>query len=262
MLFDTHAHLNAPAFDHDLKQVLARASSKTVSQMIVVGYNLASSARAVSLAQCFPKQLFAAVGIHPHEAWEANQEGVAIIRELLREPCVVAIGETGLDYYRGLTPKAQQHGAFAAMLDLSVETGLPVIIHSRDATDDAITAVEERKGNVRGVLHAFAGGLTDVERAIKAGLMISFAGPLTYPRADKLRQVAAEVPSDYILVETDCPYLPPQPWRGKRNEPGYLPVTVDVLARLRKISVEACASLLTNNALRLFRLTDIVRNET
>ena len=252
MLFDTHAHLNAPAFAPDLDRVLARAQSKTVSQLVVVGYNLASSRRAVALARRHPERLHAAVGIHPHDAEQADAAGVAAIRDLAAEPGVVAIGETGLDYYRNLAPRARQQEAFAAMLDLAEDLDLPVIIHSRAAIADALAAVEGRRLRAGGVLHAFAGESSDVERAVAAGLLLSFAGPLTYRRADTLRAAAAVVPAERLLVETDCPYLPPQPWRGRRNEPAYLPATVETLATVRGMSTAACAALVTANAERLF----------
>ena len=252
MLFDTHAHLNAPAFVSDLDHVLARAQSKTVSQLVVVGYNLASSRRAVALAQRYPGRLYAAVGIHPHDAGEADTANVAAIRALAAAPGVVAIGETGLDYYRDLAPRAQQQAAFAAMLDLAEDLDLPVIIHSRAAIADALAAVEARQLKAGGVLHAFAGEASDVERAVAAELLLSFAGPLTYRRADTLRAAAAVVPAERLLVETDCPYLPPQPWRGKRNEPAYLPATVETLATVRGMTVAACTALVTANAERLF----------
>ncbi|MAG35138.1 MAG: hydrolase TatD [Dehalococcoidia bacterium] len=259
MLFDTHAHLNAPAFAGDLDQVLARALSKSVLQMLVVGYNLASSHKAVALARRYPERLFAAVGIHPHDAEQADTASVAAIRALATEPGVVAIGETGLDYYRDLAPRARQQEAFAAMLDLAEGIGLPVIIHSREALADVLTAVEERQLSTGGVLHAFAGESSDVDRAVGAGLMLSFAGPLTYPRAATLREAAFRVPAEHLLVETDCPYLPPQPWRGKRNEPAYLPATVEMLANVRGMTTEACASLGTANAHRLFGIASRTR---
>ncbi len=255
MLFDTHAHLNAPAFARDLDQVLARAQSKTVSQLVVVGYNLASSRQAVALTRRYPERLHAAVGIHPHDAEQADAAGVAAIRALAAEPGVVAIGETGLDYYRDLAPRAQQQAAFAAMLDLAEDLALPVIIHSRAAIADALAAVEGRRLRAGGVLHAFAGESSDVEQAVAAGLLLSFAGPLTYRRADTLRAAAARVPADYLLVETDCPYLPPQPWRGRRNEPAYLPATVETLATVRGMTTAACTALVTENAERLFGST-------
>ncbi len=252
MLFDTHAHLNAPAFASDLDRVLARAQSKTVSQLVVVGYNLASSRRAVALAQRYPGRLYAAVGIHPHDAEQADAASIAAIRDLAAAPGVVAIGETGLDYYRDLAPRARQQAAFAAMLDLAEDLDLPVIIHSRAAIADALAAVEARQLKAGGVLHAFAGEASDVERAVAAGLLLSFAGPLTYRRADTLRAAAAVVPAERLLVETDCPYLPPQPWRGKRNEPAYLPATVETLATVRGMTTAACTALVTANAERLF----------
>ena len=254
MLVDTHAHLNAPAFSKDCDQTIVRAQAAAVTQMVIVGYDLASSRRAVRLAQRYPGRLFAAVGIHPHKAAQADANAVTALRALATEPGVVAIGEIGLDYYRHLAPAKVQQRAFAAMLALAEEVALPAIIHSRDALPEALATLEAQ-GLPRGaVLHAFAGEPADALRAAQAGLMVSFAGPLTYPRATMLRAAAAAVPQTQMLIETDCPYLPPQPWRGKRNEPAYLPATLSALATAQDMTTDACAALVTANAQRFFAL--------
>lgn len=248
-LVDTHTHLDDRAFDADRPQVIARAVQSGVA-MIAVGVDLASSEAAVSLAAQY-QNVYAAVGVHPHEAATLTLPVLARLRELCRQPKVVAVGETGLDWYRNLTPQRAQMDAFSAHLDLAAEVGLPVIIHNRQADADVLRLWRAVPG-LRGVLHAFSSDDEMADAALAAGLHIAFGGPLTYRNADTTRRVAARVPLDRLLVETDCPLLPPVPWRGRRNEPAYVALVVEALVVLRGEPLPAIAAATTRNAAALF----------
>jgi TatD DNase family protein len=253
-LVDTHAHLIDAAFDADRDQVLARARAAGVAAMVVVGYDLPSSRAAVDLARG-QARLRAGVGIHPNSVAEASDADFDAIAALAREPEVVAIGETGLDRYRHFTPLDQQREALNWHRRLAEELSLPLIVHNRQADADvahALSSVPPSAG-VPGVLHCFSS--TDpafLATMLEAGYFVSFAGPLTYKNADDLRGMAAQVPVDRLLVETDCPYLAPAPHRGDRNEPAFVRDTALCLASIIGLEYEALVEHTWANSLRVF----------
>jgi len=253
MLVDTHAHLMDTAFAGDLPAVLDRAAAAGVVAMVCVGYDEASSVAAVDLADRHPR-LVAAVGIHPNSCGSARPGAWDHIEELSRHPRVVGIGETGLDNYRKRTAPAVQREWFERHLDLAVRRDLPVIVHNRDADAETGPLLLEwaRTRGARGVLHCFAGDDQMLAAGLEAGFTVSIAGPLTYKNAGGLPGRAQRVPLDRLVVETDCPYLPPHPHRGQRNEPALVRLTADRLAELHGIPVEQLEHATTENARRLF----------
>ena len=196
--------------------------------------------------------MWATVGIHPHDAAEADPAALAEIEHLAAQPRVVAVGEIGLDYFRNLSPREDQHRVFRALIGVARRVGKPVVIHCRDAHDDVLAILaEERVADVRGIMHCFSGDVAIARRCLDLGLLVSLAGPVTYPNARALPDVARFVPADRLVVETDCPYLPPQGYRGKRNEPAYLAITAAHVAELRGEPLDAMAARMTANACAL-----------
>ena len=251
-LFDTHAHLHFPEFDADRDAMLDRARAAGVRRMLTIGTEPESSRAAVALASR-EADVWATVGIHPHDAAGADAAALGEIERLAAEPRVVAVGEIGLDYFRNLSPREDQQRAFRALLGLARRVGKPVVIHCRDAHDDVLRILaEERVADVRGIMHCFSGDLAIARRCLDLGLLISLAGPVTYPNARALPEVARFVPGDRLVVETDCPFLPPQGYRGKRNEPAYLAITATRVAELRGEPGESMAARMTVNACALF----------
>jgi len=253
VFIDTHAHLGDPRFSSDLDACLERARAAGVLTVIAVGTDLASSEAALALSHRYP-HVYAALGIHPHEAASVQPPDVRRLGELAGEPKVVALGETGLDFYRNLAPPPVAEAVFRQHLELALEADLPVIIHSRQAQDAVLDILASLPRRPSGVLHSFDGPLAAARRALDLGLCISFTGVLTYPNAEGLRQVAGQLPLDRILLETDCPYLAPQPHRGKRNEPAYVAVVAETLAQLHHLPLTDVARITSDSARRLFRL--------
>jgi TatD DNase family protein len=254
-LCDTHAHLDAEQFAADLPAVLGRARAAGVSRVIAVGITAESSARSVELLSRFPG-VEATVGVHPNEITQAAPGDWDRVRELAGRPGVVGVGETGLDRYWDKTPFATQEDWFARHLELGRELGLAVVIHCREAEADVLRLLREafdRHGPIRAVMHSFSGSRETAEACLAMGLHLSFAGMLTYKNAQALRDVAAGVPGDRLLVETDCPYLAPVPLRGKRNEPANVVHTAACLASVRGEALEVLAARTTGNARGLFR---------
>ncbi len=252
-LIDSHAHVSFEGFADDLDAVLARAAAAGVDLMLNVGTDLASSLRARDFAHAHP-QVWAAAGIHPHEADAFDDADWPRLAALWADPRVRGVGETGLDYYYDLSKRERQRALFRRHLEAAGGVGRPVIIHCRDAFDDLFALVGEVGLPAGGVLHCFTGGPAEAERAVAMGLHVSFAGIVTFKNAGALREAAALVPDDRLLVETDCPYLAPVPWRGKRNEPAFVVETARKLAALRGISYEAVCALTYANTVRLFGL--------
>jgi TatD DNase family protein len=254
MLVDTHAHLHDPAFDADRPAVIARARAVGVAGFLTIGTDVGTSEAAVALAQA-EADVYAAVGIHPHDARTADDAALARITALAHLPRVVAVGEIGLDYYRDHSPPAVQRTALVAQLQLARALGKPVLLHCRDAHADLLDVCgAEGVATVGGILHCFSGDSAVARRGLDLGLLISVAGPVTYPSARRLVEVVRALPLDRLVVETDCPYLPPQPWRGQRNEPAYLPVTAARVAELLGVPVSTVAARTTENAARLLAL--------
>ena len=257
-LIDTHTHLDAKPFSDNLEHVILRAEENHVGFFLTVGCDLQSSRSCVAIAHQYPN-IYASVGIHPHDARSFNDETMLQLKRMIKlNSKVVAIGETGLDYYRNHSPHPEQQRVFRHHIQLAIETGKPLIIHDRDAHEDIIEImVEEKAGTAGGVMHCFSGDLEMAHKCIEMGFYISFAGPLTYPKNDALRQIAKELPVDVMLLETDCPYLSPQPWRGKRCEPAYLKETAQKLAEIKGLSLEDIARVTSLNAWRLFGIGNI-----
>lgn len=256
-LIDTHAHLDDGRFADDLPAVLDRAAAAGVQRTVTIGIDLATSRAAVALAARFPA-LAAAVGVQPNHAAEAAAGDWDAVAALAADPRVVAVGETGLDRHWDRAPFPLQEDYFARHLDLARRLGKPVVIHCREAEADMVRVLREafdRHGPVRGVMHSFTGDAATAAACLGMGLHVSFAGMLTYKTAADLRAVAAGVPLDRVLVETDSPYLAPVPVRGKRNEPAYVAHTAACLAGLHGVSVEAIAEQTTRNARALFGLS-------
>jgi TatD DNase family protein len=254
-LVDTHAHLDDHRLRGDWDGVLGRARNAGVVQMVAIGTTAEDGASVVALARSH-RGIFAAVGIHPNEAAEATEADWSAIVELAGRAEVVAIGETGLDRYWDRTPFARQQEWFGRHLELAHRLDRPVVIHCRDCTGELIEQLRGLGRPVRGVQHSFTGTWEDARAFLDLGLHLSFAGMLTYTNKalDAVRDVAARVPLDRVLVETDSPYLSPHPFRGKTNEPARVAVTARRLAELRRLSPEELARITTDNARGLFRL--------
>lgn len=263
-LVDSHAHLESPRFDADREAVIRRAAEAGVEAVITCGADLASSEAAVSLADAHPT-LWAAVGIHPHEARRAYGEAtggddgpapidealIGRIARLAGHPRVVAIGEIGLDYHYGLSPRRAQRAVLQRQLALAAELGMPVILHNRESDDD-LRAIVDGAEPLRGVLHCFLAGREMAEWALARGLYIGVAGPITFKRSDELRELMRDVPLERLLIETDSPYLAPHPLRGRRNEPAYVAHVAEGLAGALGIAPEVVARRTRDNARRLF----------
>jgi TatD DNase family protein len=260
MLVDTHCHINFDSYDSDREAVLSRAVGVGVKTIIIPAVDLASCQPILELTQKH-SGLFAAVGVHPNSTVDFTPAMLSEIESLARAEKVVAIGEIGLDYHWRESPKETQWKAFEAQLELAKHLELPVIIHNREASDDVISILEQWTQDLPpkikerpGVLHSFSAPEVIAERALTAGFYLGFTGPITYKNADQLRHIAAKVPLDRMLVETDGPFLTPVPHRGKRNEPSYIPLIVERLANLRQMDAETFGSATTQNAFRLFAL--------
>lgn len=255
MLIDTHCHLEDEKFDSDREVVIARAKAAGVTTLIAIGTTAANSTAVVELAGR-SEGIFASVGIHPNNAAEANPDDWDRVVELARMDRVVALGETGLDRYWHDTPFELQQDYFDRHLRLMQETGLPVVIHMRDCQADVLAMLRDarKRGPLVGVMHSYTGDGAGAAECCELGLFISVAGMVTYKKSQDLRDVAASVPADRILVETDSPYLLPEPMRGKRNEPANVVHTARVLATVCGMSFEDFAALTTTNARRLFNL--------
>ncbi|MFO1095561.1 MAG: TatD family hydrolase [Planctomycetaceae bacterium] len=254
-LVDTHAHLDEDAFSFDRTDVVTNAAAAGVTRIVTIGTTLASSRAALAIAAEFPG-VYAAVGIHPNYAAVAQPDDWVQIEQLVTQPRAVGIGETGLDRYWDHTPIEVQQDYFDLHLDLSRRSGKPFIVHCREADADVVVQLRRAagQGGLHGVMHSFAGSSETADVCLELGMYLSFAGMITYKKSAELRQIAARVPADRILVETDSPYLAPVPNRGKRNEPAWVRHTAELVAQLRGVSLEEFAAQTTANAKRLFAL--------
>jgi len=250
MFVDTHAHLCWPDFANDLPAVLDRARAAGVTRIVSIGTDLANCRATLAIADRYPG-VYVAVGLHPGDVDSAVSVGTEALRHFGTHPGVVAIGETGLDYYRSREHTEAQKALFRAHLALAKELNLPVIIHNREANADLLAILREFRP--AGVMHCFSGDEQFARECIELGLFISFTGILTFKNAAGLRAVAKAVPLDHVLLETDCPYLAPVPHRGQRNEPAYIPLIAETLAELKGVPVEEIAAITTHNAERLFQ---------
>jgi TatD DNase family protein len=284
MLIETHAHLDYPDFAGDFDDVLRRATEAGVARIITIGTSVESSRRAVALAEQY-QNIFAVIGVHPTYAEEAEEDVVTPLRDLAKSPRVVAIGETGLDYHRlpsvevakerqtqvfskalqSFTEeeieadihdgayKSKQASLFEQQLDLAAELGLNVVIHQRDAWDDTLDIMRPYSERLRGVFHCFGGTRAQADEVLSLGHLVSFTGIVTFKNGAAVREIAAQLPLDSFMVETDCPYLAPVPFRGKRCEPAHTRLVADSIAAARGISVEELAGATTRTAEGFFR---------
>ncbi|MFH0911389.1 MAG: TatD family hydrolase, partial [Planctomycetota bacterium] len=255
--FDTHCHLDFPDFSGDLDAVVERARRAGVTGLLTIGASLESSRAAVRLAQTYP-EVHAAVGIHPNHTAEASPGDLDAIEELAQDPNVKAVGETGLDFFRDAAPRAVQEAFFRRQLEIASRAGKPVILHSRESGSAVMDLVEEamRLRPVKGVLHCFTGDEETLSRALRAGLSIGLSGILTFPRGGNVRALARRIPDAHILLDSDSPFLAPEPHRGKRNEPAYVALIARRLAEIRGVSEADVARITTQNAEELLSLAD------
>jgi TatD DNase family protein len=251
---DTHVHLDFEAFDPDREEVILRARENGIVGLLNVGIDLRSSGAGIRLAESH-EGVWAAVGVHPHDVAEITTAHVEALGEAAKHPKVVAIGEVGLDFYRDLSPREKQREAFAWFLELARERQLPVIIHTRAAHKETLEMVrrESEKGLLRGVFHCFSGDREVAEEVLGLGFHISFCGNLTYKNS-RLAEVLRFVPLERLLLETDSPFLPPEPHRGKRNEPVYLHLTARKIAEVKAVPLSEVLARTTQNAIELFGL--------
>jgi len=253
-LFDTHAHLHVPEFDGDRAEMMARAPQAGVTRMLTIGTEVPTSRAAIALAEAEP-DVWATVGVHPHDAADADAGVLTEIERLAGGPRVVAVGEIGLDFFRDLSPRDVQERVFRHLIGLARRVRKPVVVHCRDAHAEVLAILgEEGASEVGGIMHCFSGDVEIARRCLDLGLLVSLAGPVTYPNARALPDVARFVPADRLVIETDCPFLPPQGYRGKRNEPAYLALTAARVAELRGEPLEEFARRASDNARRLLRL--------
>jgi len=283
VLIDTHAHLDYPDFANDLDDVLRRASDAGVARIITIGTSIESSRRAIALAEKYPA-VYAAIGVHPTSIENAEEDVFTPLRELAKNPRVVAIGETGLDYHhlpseevakekqvqvmtalrtetdeeieaqiREGAYKSKQASLFQQQLDLAIELGLNVVIHQRDAWEDTLKIMQPYTGKLRGVFHCFGGSLDQANEVLELDHLVSFTGIVTFKNGASVREVAAEIPLWKFMVETDCPYLAPVPFRGKRSEPAHTRIVAEAIAAARQVSLKEIAEATTETAETFFR---------
>ncbi|WP_342558185.1 TatD family hydrolase [Metasolibacillus sp. FSL K6-0083] len=251
---DTHVHLNANQYDGDLQQVIDRALVAKVEKMVVIGFDRKTIERAMALVDKYDF-IYAVIGWHPVDAIDCTEKDLKWIEELAAHPKVVGIGETGLDYYWDKSPKDVQEFWFRKQIKLAQKLDLPIIIHNRDATGDVVRILrEENAATVGGIMHCFGGSVETARECINMNFMISLGGPVTFKNARQPKEVAKEIPLEHLLIETDAPYLAPHPYRGKRNEPSYVPLVAEEIARQKELSLEEVANATTANAIRFLKL--------
>lgn len=252
-LFDTHCHLNDEAYQEDLPTIIARARAAGVEQMLVVGYDLPSSQRALQLAEA-EKGIYAAVGIHPHDAATVTDDDLRSLEAMLTHPQAVALGEIGLDYHYDHSPRPRQQEVFRQQLALAQKTGKPVVIHGREAHADLLAALKAEGDTYQGVMHCFSGSNEIAAAYLDLNLYLAVGGPVTFKNARKLPEVVKRLPLDRLLLETDAPYLAPHPWRGKRNEPAFLVTVAEQVGTILGIAPGEIAELTRENGEACFGL--------
>jgi hydrolase, TatD family len=251
MLADSHAHLEMNDFDRDRDEVIRRAENAGVDLIITVGTTLDDCRKAVSIANKY-KNVYAAIGIHPHEVKDIDETTYETLKKLAKMDKVVAFGEIGLDFFRNLSPRDVQIRRFGEQLELASEIGLPIIIHDRDAHQETLEMLGGWKGKHRGVVHCFSGNYKMAEKCLEMGFFISIPGAITFGKSEKLQDVIRHIPVTDILVETDAPYITPHPHRGKRNEPAYVIHTARKVAEIKGLSLEELASVTYQNTKNVF----------
>ncbi len=256
MLIDSHAHIQGKEYDGEVEAVIERAREAGVEKIIAVGGagDMSSNSDAIALADSF-HGVYATVGMHPHDAKDVGDVELRALRELSAHAKVVAVGETGLDYYYNHSPPEVQRRVFSQFIRMARETHLPVVVHERDAAQEAFELLRaEGGGALAGVIHCFTGTYEAARAYLDLGFYLSFTGIITFKNAEPLRTVVRQIPLERILVETDAPYLTPAPYRGKRNEPAYVRLVAETVAKIRGISVEAVATVTSANAQNLFKI--------
>ncbi|SET23318.1 TatD DNase family protein [Natronincola peptidivorans] len=254
MLFDSHAHLDDSRFDKDRDEILKRAKENGVEFILNPGADLNTSIKAVNLAEKY-SMMYAAVGVHPHDVKDMDEDTVTIIKSFTNKEKVVAIGEIGLDFHYDHSPREDQRKWFRRQIQLAQEVKLPIIVHDREAHGEVFDILEEYKAGELGcVMHCYSGSVELAKEYIKRGIYISLAGPITFKNAKKTYEVAKEIPLEWLLIETDCPYLAPVPYRGKRNEPAYVRHVAETIAEAKGISFEKVAQQTKENTKKLFHI--------
>jgi len=254
MVFDSHAHLDDERFDKDRDSIITRAKESGIQYILNPGADLNTSIRAVNLAQKH-SMIYAAVGVHPHDVKDMDEDTIEVLKALSNKEKVVAIGEIGLDFSYDHSPRDEQRKWFRRQIELAKEVNLPIIIHDRDAHEETFNILKEYDvGSLGCVMHCYASSVEMAREYIKMGVYISLAGPVTFNNARKTYDVAREIPLEWLLVETDSPYLTPTPHRGKRNEPAYVKLVAEKIAEAKGISFEEVAHQTTLNAKKLFRI--------
>lgn len=252
MFIDTHVHLNANQYEEDLQEVIDRALEAKVERMVVIGFDRKTIERTMQLIEQYDF-VYGVIGWHPVDAIDCTQQDLEWIEELASHPKIVGIGETGLDYYWDKSPKDVQQELFRKQIQLAQKINLPIIIHNRDATGDVVQILrEENAASVGGVMHCFSGSVETARECIGMNFMISLGGPVTFKNARLPKEVATEIALEHLMIETDAPYLAPHPHRGKRNEPAFVPLVAEEIARLKGLTIEEIAQATTANAKKFF----------
>ncbi|MDK2951385.1 MAG: TatD DNase family protein [Kosmotogales bacterium] len=252
-LCDTHTHLWYDKFDHDRDRIIDDIKSGKIKYIIDVGTNLFDSEMALNNTKK-AENIFASVGIHPHDSEDAPPGYLEILKDFLSDDKVVAIGEIGLDYFRNLSPREVQKKVFIEQISLAKKLKKPIIVHIRDAYDDAYQILKEYSGEIKGVIHSFSSDYEYAEKFISLGFKLGIGGPVTYKKNEELREVVKKIDLKYLLCETDCPYLPPVPFRGKRNEPEYVEYTILKISEIKDIDSKTVSEILCSNGNSLFNL--------
>lgn len=252
MFIDTHVHLNADQYEEDLQEVIDRALEANVERMVVIGFDRKTIERTMQLIEQYDF-VYGVIGWHPVDAIDCTQQDLEWIEQLASHPKIVGIGETGLDYYWDKSPKDIQQELFRKQIQLAQKINLPIVIHNRDATGDVVQILrEENAASVGGVMHCFSGSVETARECIAMNFMISLGGPVTFKNARLPKEVATEIALEHLMIETDAPYLAPHPHRGKRNEPAFVPLVAEEIARLKGLTIEEIAQATTANAKNFF----------
>ncbi|HWQ06292.1 MAG TPA: TatD family hydrolase [Feifaniaceae bacterium] len=253
-LFDTHAHLLDARFDPDRNEIIPTLPDLGVAGFLEACTEAGDIPKITALVMLYD-HVYGSAGIHPHSADSASEANLLLVMRALKQQKIVAVGEIGLDYHYDFSPRETQKKAFAEQLDMAIAAKKPVIIHDREAHGDVMTLLSERRGKLTGVLHCYSGSYEDAVRYIEMGFYIAFGGALTFKNAVKQRAIAEKLPLERIVIETDCPYMTPEPHRGERNDPRLMHLTLETLASVRGISVEEAAEATFANAMRLYGIT-------
>ena len=254
MLIDSHAHLDMPAFDKDRNEVIRKAHESGIDYIITVGISIDTCKQAIALAEEF-EFVYAIVGIHPHNAKDVNEGTYFLLRNLIQHDKVCALGEIGLDFFRNLSPQDMQIKRFRELIGLARELKLPIVVHDRNAHKETLSILkEEGASEVGGVIHCFSGDCEMASNCLDMGFYISIPGTITFNKATSLRELVRRIPLEWILIETDSPFLAPVPFRGKRNEPSYVRYVANKIAEIKKLNFEEVASITSKNAKALFQI--------